>query len=409
MALIVQKFGGTSVADMERIRHVASIIKNTRTKGHQVAAVVSAMSGVTDQLVNFILKARPLARDDEALSEHDVVMAAGEQVTSGLLALCLQEMGIPSRSYLSWQIPLHTDNNFTNANAVSWDPRDVQAFLDQGGVPIVAGFQGVHKNRLTTLGRGGSDATAVLLAEALRADICDIYTDVSGVFTADPRVVRRAQKIPLISFEDMLELSNQGAKVLQPKSVALAQKHRVRLRVLSSFEEGEGTEVSHISEEVKGSVTGIAHHFLDAWVKLSTGSDPAYSSEKLRHILEAHRFHTHGMTTLIHDETRSEIHFAVRRADLVPVTALLQSFQGEVAFSEINTTYEMANITLVGSAIHEQQGFITNVLKTLRDMQVHAEVLVMGMRKFSFMIREQYATQVLEQLHNNFITVGQPS
>ena len=409
MALIVQKFGGTSVGDMTRIRHVAEIIKKEHDQGHHITAVVSAMRGVTDQLVNFILQANPTSREDESLQEHDTILAAGEQVTAGLLALCLQDMGIPSRSFLSWQLPLETDDNFTNANATSVNTKELQMLMSQGGVPIVAGFQGIHKGRITTLGRGGSDATAVILAHGLKADLCDIYTDVSGVFTADPRVISKAQKIPLISFDEMLELSNQGAKVLQAKSVALAKKHQVRLRVLSSFENASGTEVALHGNTSPHQITGIAHHFLDAWVMLKVGGDPAYSSEKLKDVLEAHRFTLQGITTMIHDTTRSELHFAIRRADLFPVVSLLKAFQGDIAFSEITTTYDMANITLVGSAVHQSQGFVTDVLKQIKSLDTKAEVLVIGAHKFSFMIPEQYATQVLETLHQHFITTGHSS
>jgi aspartate kinase len=241
MARIVMKFGGTSVADIDRIRNVARRVKREVDAGHEVAVVVSAMSGVTNQLVAWVNQVAPLydAR------EYDAVVATGEQVTSGLTALALQELGVDARSWQGWQLPLVSDDAHGKARILSIDTAEVlRRFAEGRQVAVVAGFQGIGPDgRVTTLGRGGSDTSAVALAAAMQADRCDIYTDVDGVYTCDPRIVARARKLDKITYEEMLEMASLGAKVLQTRSVELAMNHRVRVQVLSSFEDKPGTLV----------------------------------------------------------------------------------------------------------------------------------------------------------------------
>lgn len=406
MALLVQKFGGTSVANMDRIRYVASLIAKAREDGNQIVAVVSAMAGVTNQLVSFIQSARPTARDKASLMEHDVILSAGEQVTCGLLSLCLQEMGIPSRSFLGWQVPIQTNDRFTYASVADIHEAAIQEVLSQGGVPVVAGFQGIHEGRVTTLGRGGSDATAVALAHFLKADICDIYTDVSGVFTADPRVIAKAKRLDQLTFAEMLELSNQGAKVLQAKSVELAQKYNVKLRVLSSFEEAPGTEVVPTLKRDMHHVAGLAHHFLDAKIGLRTGSDPAKSAARLKEVLAAQGLFIDGITQNIHDESRSELIFGIKKADLLPTLAILQRFQGDIAFSEMHVDQKTASLSIVGEAIGKTPDFCAKVLASLRKAGIFGEVLVISPMKLSFMIQEEKATEALSLLHEQFVLAG---
>jgi len=237
MSLIVQKFGGTSVATIERIRNVALRVKQELDLGNQVAVVVSAMAGVTNQLVAYVQELSPLYTQ-AAWSEYDQVVSSGEQVTSGLLALCLQEMGIPARSFSGWQIPLQTDSAHGKARINHIEADAVHAVLNKGMVAVVAGFQGIAPDgRISTLGRGGSDTSAVALAAALKAHRCDIYTDVDGVYTTDPRIVPNARKLDKITYEEMLELASLGAKVLQTRSVEMAMNHNVTVQVLSSFGE----------------------------------------------------------------------------------------------------------------------------------------------------------------------------
>ena len=272
MARIVMKFGGTSVADLDRIRNVARRVKREVDAGHEVAVVVSAMSGVTNQLVAWVNQVAPLydAR------EYDAVVATGEQVTSGLTALALQQLGVNARSWQGWQLPLVSDDAHGKARIMDVRTDEMlRLFAEQKQVAVVAGFQGVAPgNRISTLGRGGSDTSAVALAAALRADRCDIYTDVDGVYTCDPRIVSRARKLEKITYEEMLEMASLGAKVLQTRSVELAMNHRVRVQVLSSFEDKPGTLVVDEDEIVeKQVVSGIAYSRDEAKVTLTKVAD----------------------------------------------------------------------------------------------------------------------------------------
>ncbi|MFO0293597.1 MAG: aspartate kinase, partial [Rhodospirillales bacterium] len=272
MARIVMKFGGTSVADIDRIRNVARRVKREVDAGHEVAVVVSAMSGVTNQLVAWVNQVAPL----HDAREYDAVVATGEQVTSGLTALALQEIGVPARSWQGWQLPLVSDDAHGKARILSIDTAALERhFAGDRQVAVVAGFQGIGpENRVTTLGRGGSDTSAVALAAALRADRCDIDTDVDGVYTCDPRIVGRARKLDRITYEEMLEMASLGAKVLQTRSVELAMNHRVRVQVLSSFEDKPGTLVVDEDEIVeKQVVSGIAYSRDEAKVTLTKVAD----------------------------------------------------------------------------------------------------------------------------------------
>ena len=266
MARIVQKFGGTSVGSVERIRNAAQRVKREVEAGNEVAVVVSAMSGVTDQLVGYVTE---MARLYDA-REYDTVVSAGEQVTSGLMALALQSLGVPARSWLAWQLPIRTDSAHGKARIEAIDVSVLERDLKNGQVAVLAGFQGLGpENRITTLGRGGSDTSAVALAAALHAERCDIFTDVDGIYTSDPRVVAKARKLDKITYEEMLELASLGSKVLQTRSVEMAMKHHVRLQVLSSFDDSPGTLVVDEDEIVeKELVSGIAYSRDEAKIAL---------------------------------------------------------------------------------------------------------------------------------------------
>src|SRR5262245_14332267 len=257
MARLVQKFGGTSVADVERIKNAAQRVKKVRDAGNEIAVVVSAMAGATNQLVKWTLDVSKL----HDVREYDAIVSSGEQVTCGLMALALQSLGVESRSYQGWQIPIRTDATHGRARIEEIDAADLRARMARGEVPVIAGFQGLGPdNRITTLGRGGSDTSAVALAAALKADRCDIYTDVDGVSTCDPRIVAKARKLDKITHEEMLEMASLGAKVLQTRSVELAMNHGVRVQVLSSFTDAPGTMVVGEEEIVEKEVlSGIAY------------------------------------------------------------------------------------------------------------------------------------------------------
>jgi len=399
MALIVQKFGGTSVADIERLQNVASIIQKSRAKGHQIVAVVSAMAGVTNQLLSHVSGILPSTPTPSSQGETDVVLAAGEQVTTGLLSLCLQNLGIPARSFLSWQIPLTTDHHFTNASIHHVNPKEVFEFLNQGGVPVIAGFQGVCNGRITTLGRGGSDLTAVAMADALKADFCDIYTDVAGVYTADPRLISNARKITKITFPEMLELAVSGAKVLQDKCVAFAHEKKVRLRVLSSFQEGEGTEIVQNletpSSDSQPSIQGIAHSFQSAKISLRGQKlNPVF----IRDTLNDHAVHVEGITH--HVDEAEAVTLGITKADLVPAVSALQQKRDALSFNDIDVNQDVAKISIVGQAFSNKSDLPTQILKILNSARIFAEVIEISKIKMMLIIKEHDATQTIRLLHD---------
>ncbi|MFN6935687.1 MAG: aspartate kinase, partial [Tsuneonella sp.] len=352
MARIVMKFGGTSMAGTERIRRVANIVRKQAAGGNEVAVVVSAMAGETDRLVNFCREANPLY--DPA--EYDVVVASGEQVTSGLLALTLQALGCKARSWLGWQLPVHTMEAHAKARISSIESDDLLASMAAGEIAVIPGFQGVSDdNRVTTLGRGGSDTSAVAIAAAIGADRCDIYTDVDGVYTTDPRIVAKARKLKAVTYEEMLELASVGAKVLQTRSVGLAMKEGVRVQVLSSFigddavpaDEIPGTMI--VSEEEmealleKGEmerqlVTGIAHDKNEAKVILTRVPDKPGA---VAHIFEPLAQASINVDMIIQnvgrDKGETDVTFTVPQADLARATALLEDRRGEIGYNRVIT------------------------------------------------------------------------
>src|ERR1700710_2286539 len=320
MARIVMKFGGTSVADLDRIRNVAQRVKREVDNGHQVAVVVSAMSGVTNQLVKWCTELSPL----HDAREYDSVVATGEQVTAGLLAICLQEMGVDARSWQGWQIPLRTDTAHGTARIQSIEGEELIRRMATNQVAVVAGFQGIAPdNRITTLGRGGSDTSAVALAAALKADRCDIYTDVDGVYTTDPRIVAKARKLSKITYEEMLELASVGAKVLQTRSVELAMKERVRVRVLSSFTDAPGTMVVDEDEVVEQEiVAGIAYSRDEAKITVRQVPDRPGIAAAIFGPLSAANVNVDMIVQSVSAEGSTDLTFTVGRADLARTQAI---------------------------------------------------------------------------------------
>ncbi|MCY4230096.1 MAG: aspartate kinase [Alphaproteobacteria bacterium] len=399
MARLVLKFGGTSVADREHIRNAAGRIAREAAAGHEVAVVVSAMSGVTNELVGQVAAVAPLY--DTA--EYDAVVATGEQVTSGLMALTLQELGVPARSFLGWQVPIRTDDAHGRARIQHIESRPLRAAAAAGQVAVVAGFQGLSpEGRVTTLGRGGSDTTAVALAAALEADRCDIYTDVDGVYTCDPRIVPRARKIERIAFEEMLEMASQGAKVLQTRSVAMAMRRNVRLRVLSSFDETPGTLIVGEDEIVeKQVVTGVAVSREDAKVTLTGVEDrPGVAAAIFGPLADAEINVDMIVQNVADGGSHTDITFTVPKPDLTRATALLK--EASLTFDSLVPDPDVAKVSVVGIGMRSHAGVAQRMFASLAARGINIEVISTSEIKVSVLIAEEYAELAARALHTAY-------
>ncbi|MBM3632487.1 MAG: aspartate kinase [Alphaproteobacteria bacterium] len=399
MARIVQKFGGTSVADIGRLENVSLKIKREIDAGHQVAVVVSAMAGVTNRLVGYATSLVGHAQS----AEYDVIIAAGEQVTSGLLALALAQIGIPARSLLAWQIPIITDLNHGNARIQDIDPTCLEQCWEQGFVPVIAGFQGLtSQGRLTTLGRGGSDTTAVAIAAALRADRCDIYTDVTGVYTADPRIVPKAQKLKEITYEEMFELSAQGAKVLQTRSVETAMNHQVRVRVLSSFHEERGTEI--VPEKMlsdSAHVSGITHRGDEARLTLKKVRNEALAVSSIFETLSEANVHIDMVVQNVSLDDYTDLTFTVLKGEIPRVVDALQQMK-HLSYDDLILDPNVAKITVVGVGLQQRLGIASLMFKTLADMKISLQVISCSAIKVSVLVDESVAEEALRALHSAY-------
>ena len=347
MARIVKKFGGTSVADLDCIRNVAQKIKRAVDQGDQVAVVVSAMAGTTNQLVDWVGESAPLydAR------EYDSVVATGEQITSGLLAIKLQDMGVDARSWLGWQVPVRTSDAHGSARIKEIETEALDARLNTGQVAVIAGFQGIGPDgRITTLGRGGSDTTAVAFAAALKADRCDIYTDVDGVYTTDPRIVAQARKLDKITYEEMLEMASLGAKVLQTRSVELAMRYKVPLQVRSSFTDTPGTLVVDEDQIVEqADISGIAYSSDEAKITLQNVADRPGVSAALFGALADANINVDMIVQNVSDggET-TDVTFTVPRGDLERSLVVIESLKGNLAFDAVRSDDNVVKVSVIG-------------------------------------------------------------
>jgi aspartate kinase len=399
MARIVQKFGGTSVADIGRLEKVSLKVKREIDAGHQVAVVVSAMAGVTNRLVGY---AQSLAGSAQC-AEYDVIIAAGEQVTSGLLALALSQIGIPARSLLAWQIPIVTDPTHGSARIQEIDPARLEECWASGLVPVIAGFQGLTpQGRLTTLGRGGSDTTAVALAAALKADRCDIYTDVTGVYTADPRIVPRAQKLKEITYEEMFELSAQGAKVLQTRSVETARNHQVHVRVLSSFQDERGTEI--VPEKMLTNpihVSGITHRGDEACLTLKNVRNESQVVADIFEILAQADVQIDMVVQNVSLDDCIDLTFTVLKGEIPRVVAALQEMKG-ISYDDLILNPNVAKITVVGVGFQQRLGIASLMFKTLAAMGVPIQVISCSAIKVSVLVDEAVAEEALRMLHSAY-------
>ena len=406
MARIVMKFGGTSVGTIERIKAVAEKVKSQVENGDQVAVVVSAMSGTTNQLVEWTREAGVM----HDAREYDVVVSSGEQVTVGLLAIALQNIGVEARSWLGWQVALHTDNVHGGARIESIDTEKMSARLDQGQVAVMAGFQGIaDDHRITTLGRGGSDTSAVALAAALNADRCDIYTDVDGVYTTDPRVVPKAQKLERITFEEMLEMASGGAKVLQTRSVAMAMRHGVDLQVLSSFEDLPGSDLPGTmvvkEEEImeKNSVSGIAYSADEAKITLAGLEDkPGVAATVFSALADSNVNVDMIVQTAASTEGRTDITFSVSGSELDRAKSVLDGIKNDVGINEILMAENVCKISVVGMAMRSQPGIAKTMFATLADKGINIEVISTSEIKISVLISRDYTELAVRSLHTAF-------
>jgi aspartate kinase len=401
MARIVQKFGGTSVADIERIRNVAQRVKREVDLGNEVAVVVSAMAGVTNQLIDWTTE---ISRIHDA-REYDAVVATGEQVTSGLLAMALQDLGVDARSWMGWQIPLKTDDMHGNARIEEIETGELIERLERGQVAVIPGFQGIGPdNRITTLGRGGSDTSAVALSAALNADRCDIYTDVEGVYTTNPKIVAGAQKIDRITYEEMLEMASQGAKVLETRSVALAMSHNVRLQVLSSFADVPGTLVVDEDEIVeKRIVSGIAYSPDEAKVTLRRVKDrPGVAGGIFGSLADAAINVDMIVQNVTEDGETTDLTFTVGRADLDRAAQVLDGLKSEIEYSDMIADPTVAKVSVVGVGMRSQPGVAKTMFQTLADKGINIQVISTSEIKVSVLIASDYTELAVRALHTAY-------
>jgi aspartate kinase len=400
MARIVMKFGGTSVADLDRIRNVAQRVKAEIDRGNEVAVVVSAMSGTTNQLVEWCQNLSPLfdAR------EYDAVVATGEQVTAGLTAIALQDLGLDARSWMGWQIAVETDGQHGKARINSIEADELVERMQGGQIPVVAGFQGIGPdNRVTTLGRGGSDTSAVALAAALKADRCDIYTDVDGVYTTDPRIVPTARKLAKITYEEMLELASVGAKVLQTRSVELAMKEHVRVQVLSSFTDAPGTMVVDEDEVVEQEiVAGIAYSRDEAKVTVRRVPDrPGIAAAIFVPLAEAH-INVDMIVQNVSADGTTDMTFTVGKTDLPRATAVLEEARQDIGYAEISSDPNVAKISVVGVGMRSHAGVAGTMFRTLAARGINIQVISTSEIKVSVLVASEYTELAVRALHTAY-------
>jgi aspartate kinase len=404
MARIVMKFGGTSMAGVERIRAVAERVKREVDAGNQVAVVVSAMAGETDRLVAFCREVSPLYDP----REYDVVVASGEQVTSGLLAISLQAIGVKARSFMGWQLPIRTSDGHGSARIAEIDTAALDAALAEGQVAVIPGFQGVAAGeRVTTLGRGGSDTSAVAVAAAMKADRCDIYTDVDGVYTTDPRIVPRARKLKKITFEEMLELASVGAKVLQTRSVGLAMKENVRLQVLTSFDDKPGTLIvgdDEIEDDMERQfITGIAHDKNEAKITLTDVPDrPGAVASIFAPLAEGNINVDMIVQNIAHDTGSTDVTFTVPAAELARSLDLLEKAKDTIGYARMVHDTNVAKVTIVGVGMRSHAGVAAKMFKTLGDRGINIQAITTSEIKVSVLIEEDYTELAVRVLHTAY-------
>ncbi len=411
MARLVMKFGGTSVADLDRIRNVAQHVKREVDAGHEVAVVVSAMAGTTNQLVEWCRQAAPM----HDAREYDAVVASGEQVSAGLLAIVLQELGVTARSWQGWQLPILTDNAHAGARILEVNGAElIKRFKERGEVAVIAGFQGIHKEsgRITTLGRGGSDTSAVALAAAIHADRCDIYTDVDGVYTTDPRIVPKARRLEKVAYEEMLEMASLGAKVLQVRSVELAMQQKVRVNVRSSFEAPDapqrdvhGHPVGSLicdEEEILENqvVTGIAFSKDEAQISIRRVEDrPGVAAALFEPLAEAN-INVDMIVQNISADGRTDITFTVPVTDFERAKQVLEKVKKKVGFSALEGAADVVKVSIIGVGMRTHAGVAATAFKALAERQINIRAISTSEIKISVLIDAAYTELAVRTLHS---------
>ena len=401
MARIVQKFGGTSVADLDRIRYVAQRVKAEVDAGHEVVVVVSAMSGTTNQLVEWANTVGPVY---DAL-EYDAIVATGEQVTAGLLAIAVQNLGVDARSWLGWQVPIHTDGVHGAARIDHIDAASIDQLLSKGQVAVIAGFQGIGlDHRITTLGRGGSDTSAVAMAAVLNADRCDIFTDVDGVYTTDPRIAPKACKLNRITFEEMLEMASSGAKVLQTRSVAMAMRHNVNLQVRSSFSDAPGTfVVNEDSIMEQETISGITYSQDEAKITIVGLPDRPGVAAAVFGQLADHHVNVDMIVQSASSTTKTtDISFSVGRLDIEKAVDIIKKNKNSLEFKTIVPDPDVSKISVVGTAMRSQPGVAKTMFETLATKGVNIQVISTSEIKISVLIDAEYTELAVRSLHTAF-------
>ncbi len=402
MAKIVMKFGGTSVADLDRIRHVADLVKREVDRGNEVAVVVSAMSGETNKLVGWTRELSPL----HDAREYDVVVAAGEQITAGLTAVALGAIGVSARSWLGWQIPVRTSAMHGSARIEQIEPGLLNERLAQGQVAVIAGFQGIaDDNRIATLGRGGSDTSAVAVAAAIQADRCDIYTDVDGVYTTDPRIVPKARRLEKIAFEEMLEMASLGAKVLQTRSVEIAMLYRVPVRVLSTFDPDAGGTLLCDEDDIveKKPVTGIAYSRDEAKITLHRISDqPGIAASIFGPLADGGVNVDMIVQNVSADGKKTDLTFTVARTELPRALDAIEKARDRIGYRDITSDADVAKVSIIGIGMRAHPGVAQTMFRTLSEKGINIQVISTSEIKVSVLISEEYVELAVRALHSAY-------
>ena len=401
MARIVQKFGGTSVGDLDRIRNVAQRVKAEVDAGHEVAVVVSAMAGTTNQLVEWSKDIGPM----HDAREYDAIVATGEQVTVGLLSIALQNIGIDARSWLGWQVPVRTDSTHGAARIEDIEASEIDKRLSQGQVAVIAGFQGISdEGRITTLGRGGSDTSAVAMAAALNADRCDIYTDVDGVYTTDPRIMPQARKLDEITFEEMLEMASAGAKVLQTRSVAMGMRHKVKIQVRSSFNDEPGTLVVNEDNQMeRQKISGIAYSIDEAKITVVGLEDKPGIAASLFQALAGENVNVDMIVQSASTSAmKTDITFSVGAGEADKAVSVIEAIQQDLPYDRIDAEKNVAKVSIIGTAMRTQAGIANKMFTSLAEKGVNLQVISTSEIKISVLIDAVYTELAVRTLHDAF-------
>jgi aspartate kinase len=396
------KFGGTSVANLDRIRHVAGLVKREVDHGNKVAVTVSAMAGETNKLVAWTRELAPL----HDAREYDVVVASGEQVTAGLTAIALQTIGVSARSWMGWQIPVRTTAMHSSARIESIDAARLDERLAEGQVAVIAGFQGIAPdNRITTIGRGGGDTSAVAVAAALKADRCDIYTDVDGVYTSDPRIVAKAHRLEKIAYEEMLEMASLGAKVLQTRSVEIAMLHRVPVRVLSTFDPESGGTLVCDEEDIveKKPVTGIAYSRDEAKITLHRIPDrPGIAAAIFGPLADSGVNVDMIVQNVSEDGRKTDLTFTVARSELGAALAACEAAAPAIGYRDVTSDTNVAKVSIIGIGMRAHPGVAQTMFRTLSEKGINIQVISTSEIKVSVLIAEEYVELAVRALHSAY-------